>query len=145
MEIREASADDVMRLLSLADASPQAAHWGAGKYLERITAASGLVILAVEGDEIAGFVVARITAPECEIENLAVMPRLQRRGYGRALVRSVIGAARQAACEAIWLEVRESNQAARRLYAACGFSPIVRRIRYYSEPVEDAILLRRTL
>jgi ribosomal-protein-alanine N-acetyltransferase len=42
----------------------------------------------------------------------------------------------------LFLEVRESNAAARALYAARGFEPIARRARYYRKPVEDAIVLR---
>ena len=44
-----------------------------------------------------------------------------------------------------FLEVRESNRAARALYASRGFTEIGRRQAYYRRPVEDALVLRRVL
>ncbi len=82
----------------------------------------------------AGFLVWRITGPdEYEVLNLAVAPRYRRRGVARALLAAVI-------CSGKWfLEVRESNTAARRLYASAGFQEIGRRRGYYSNPREDAV------
>jgi ribosomal-protein-alanine N-acetyltransferase len=45
----------------------------------------------------------------------------------------------------VYLEVRDSNYRARRLYGSCGFKEVGRRRSYYRLPVEDAIVLRRTL
>ena len=44
----------------------------------------------------------------------------------------------------IFLEVREGNTAARRLYEKLGFSEISRRKAYYSSPVEDAVIMQRS-
>nr|MCU0626508.1 GNAT family N-acetyltransferase [Gemmatimonadaceae bacterium] len=56
-----------------------------------------------------------------------------------------IEAAVAAGCEAIWLEVRVSNAAARALYERRGFTLVGRRRGYYRKPVEDALVLRRSL
>jgi len=45
----------------------------------------------------------------------------------------------------VYLEVRDSNDRARRLYRSSGFEEVGRRRRYYRRPVEDAIVLRRTM
>ena len=51
----------------------------------------------------------------------------------------------QAGVRSLYLEVRESNSAARALYAALGFQQVGRRRGYYQHPSEDALLLKRDL
>jgi ribosomal-protein-alanine N-acetyltransferase len=74
------------------------------------------------------------------LENVAVGEPSRRRGLGRQLVAALADAARQQHARAIFLEVRESNAAARALYRASGFQESGRRSGYYSCPTEDAIL-----
>jgi [ribosomal protein S18]-alanine N-acetyltransferase len=93
---------------------------------------------------LAGYVIARIVARQGEIANIAVDPVRQGLGLGGKLLDAAVDAAESAECEAVWLEVRVSNDAARRLYESRGFAPIGRRRRYYRTPVEDALVLRRT-
>lgn len=90
-----------------------------------------------------GYVVARIVAQQGEIANIAVDPAFQSTGLGGKLLDAAIAAAEAAECEAVWLEVRVSNDPARRLYASRGFEMIGRRRGYYRSPVEDALVLRR--
>ena len=90
-----------------------------------------------------GYVVARIVAQQGEIANIAVNPAFQSTGLGGKLLDAAIAAAEAAECEAVWLEVRVSNDPARRLYASRGFEMIGRRRGYYRSPVEDALVLRR--
>ena len=93
---------------------------------------------------VSGYVIARIVARQGEIANIAVAPLRQRTGLGGTLLDAAVDAAEAAECEAVWLEVRVSNNAARRLYESRGFAPIGRRRGYYRTPVEDALVLRRT-
>jgi [ribosomal protein S18]-alanine N-acetyltransferase len=102
-------------------------------------------LVAAAADGVAGYVVAQDAADEAEILNLAVAPARQRGGIGRALVvRALTTVAERGACR-VFLEVRESNSAARALYAALGFKEVGRRSRYYRRPVEDAIVLRAAI
>jgi ribosomal-protein-alanine N-acetyltransferase len=94
---------------------------------------------------IAGYVVARIVARQGEIANIAVDPAHQGTGLGGRLLDAAVAAADAQESEAVWLEVRVSNEPARRLYASRGFEPIGRRRGYYRSPVEDALVLRRSL
>jgi ribosomal-protein-alanine N-acetyltransferase len=82
---------------------------------------------------------------ECEIEFAMVQPDARRRGAGRTLVREAAEWAERMGAKELWLEVRESNEAARRLYAACGFAVTGRRRGYYADPAEDALLMRLAL
>ena len=92
-----------------------------------------------------GYLVAWFVLDEGEIANLAVVPTVRRRGVARALLESIIEEARDSRIARLFLEVRESNGAARALYTSMGFTPVARRPRYYRKPVEDAIVLRLEL
>ncbi|HXO84069.1 MAG TPA: ribosomal protein S18-alanine N-acetyltransferase [Gemmatimonadales bacterium] len=101
-----------------------------------------LFLVAEEQDTIAGYVVALEAADEGEILNLAVGEGGRRRGLGRALVQAIVEALSERGVRQVYLEVRESNAAARALYATFGFKDVGRRKAYYRRPVEDAIVLR---
>ena len=94
---------------------------------------------------LAGYLIAWFVLDEGEIANLAVVPAARRRGIARALLDAIVAEARGSGIARVFLEVRESNAAARALYASLGFTPIARRTRYYRKPVEDAIVLRLEL
>ena len=95
----------------------------------------------IEPGPIAGYIVARETAGELHINNVAVRPEFRRRGIGEALLNRVIEEARRRKANAAFLEVRSANQAAQALYEKCGFRAIARRANYYSEPLEDAVVM----
>jgi [ribosomal protein S18]-alanine N-acetyltransferase len=101
-----------------------------------------LFLVAEDQGRIAGYVVALDAADEGEILNLAVAEGGRRRGLGRALVEAIVAALSERGVRQVYLEVRESNAAARALYAAFGFKDVGRRQAYYRRPVEDAIILR---
>lgn len=88
-----------------------------------------------------GWLVARITDTECELENIIVEENSRRTGVGKLLLNTLIAHARERGSEII-LEVRTSNLAGRAFYENFGFEPVGSRKNYYSEPVEDAIVYR---
>jgi ribosomal-protein-alanine N-acetyltransferase len=94
---------------------------------------------------VAGYVVAWYVMDEGELANLAVAPDARRQGIGKALLDAMFVDAAGRGTSQVFLEVRESNVAARQLYATRGFEEVGRRQRYYRSPVEDALILRRTL
>jgi len=98
-----------------------------------------------DAGSVLGYVVAWFVADQGEIANIAVSPDQRGRGVGRALLDAALGEAAARGIAAVFLEVRDSNQRARELYASRGFEEVGRRRRYYRRPVEDAIVLRRTL
>jgi len=92
-----------------------------------------------------GFLVASHSTPEWELENIVVAPAVQRKGIGRKLLDGLLAAARETNGEAVFLEVRASNRAARAFYEQTGFRQHGRRKSYYSNPIQDAILYRMVL
>ena len=102
--------------------------------------------VAESGDGgLAGYVVAWYVLDEGELANLAVAPHLRKRGIGKSLLDAMLVDARRRGVAQVYLEVRESNAAARQLYRANEFVEVGRRKGYYRSPVEDALILRRTL
>jgi [ribosomal protein S18]-alanine N-acetyltransferase len=94
---------------------------------------------------LAGYVIAWYVLDEGELANLAVAAELRRAGVAQALLDAMLADALSRRVSQIFLEVRESNAAARQLYAANSFLEIGRRKLYYRKPREDALILRRTL
>lgn len=94
---------------------------------------------------VVGYVVAWFVADEGQIANLAVAPSAWGCGIGRSLLDSALREAVLRKATEVFLEVRDSNDRARELYRSRGFEEIGRRRGYYRRPVEDAIVLRRTL
>lgn len=94
-----------------------------------------------------GFLLGQVVAGEAELLTLAVAPAARRQGLGRALVEGFLAEARARGAETAFLEVAETNAAARSVYAAAGFAPTGRRRGYYrgAGQVVDAILMGRSL
>lgn len=139
--IRSATLEDVPAILALEQSAPGAAHWTSEQYNKLVD--SGVVLVAEEPEKagkLCGFLCAKAVAGEWGIENVAVSAELLRRGIANELVRELIHRATNDAASAILLEVRESNLPARRLYEKHGFRKVGRRVLYYRDPVEDAIL-----
>jgi ribosomal-protein-alanine N-acetyltransferase len=90
---------------------------------------------------VVGYVVTWVAADEGDLSNLAVVPEMRRRGLGGRLLDAAIERARAAGVRALYLEVRESNATALRLYSSRRFASVGRRQRYYRQPVEDALIL----
>lgn len=90
---------------------------------------------------IAGYIVARETAGELHINNVAVRQQYRRCGYGALLLGCVLNEARRKQAIAAFLEVRKGNSAAQALYEKCGFKAIAKRPNYYTDPPEDAVVM----
>lgn len=90
-----------------------------------------------------GYAIAWRVLDEAELANLAVESTSRQAGVGTQLLDAVLSDAGQPSVKRVYLEVRESNVAARRLYASRGFAEVGRRKKYYRGPDEDALVLRR--
>lgn len=89
------------------------------------------------------FCVCWVIFDELHINTLAVAPDSRRSGLATFLLRQVMAQAAAAGARKATLEVRASNTAALALYARLGFHVAARRPRYYTQPVEDALILWR--
>ncbi len=94
-----------------------------------------------DGGVLAGYALASVAADQGEILNLGVDPAAQRRGLGRLLLDAMLDMFRREQVASVFLEVRQSNEAAIRLYGAAGFRPLSTRRRYYRYPTENALTM----
>ena len=80
---------------------------------------------------------------ELHVNNLAVAQAYRRRGIGTALMTFVLNEGTRLGAHRATLEVRRSNEAARQLYERLGFLAAGVRRAYYTNPIEDALVLWR--
>jgi ribosomal-protein-alanine acetyltransferase len=154
-------------MLDLERQCPTAAHWSERQYEEPFRTKEGSCdrfVLVADGSAEAtergsasgsrsesasspllGFLIAHHLHPEWELQNLVVAPDVRRRGLATKLFSALLTRARETNSESVFLEVRESNHAARALYARLRFEESGRRRLYYASPQEDAVLYRLAL
>lgn len=140
--IRPAVAADVLSV-GLIERQSFSDPWGSHEFTT--AAASPDTIFSVAVDEsgvVVGYIIAVAVVDEAEILNLAVHPAHRGCGVGGQLLDWVLDALRRSGAENVYLEVRESNDDARKLYASRGFDEVSRRRGYYRHPPEDALVLR---
>lgn len=97
--------------------------------------------------EYIGYMIAMIALRECHLLNICIRPNYQRLGYGRKLMGFLLDFVKAKNVNVVFLEVRQSNQAALALYNEYGFNEISVRKNYYpsEQGQEDAIVLALTL
>lgn len=100
-------------------------------------------ILRLPAERVAAFCSCWIVAGELHVNTMAVDPRYRRLGLATHLMRQVMKEAIARGAMRATLEVRESNEPARRLYESLGFEVTAVRSRYYTQPEEDALILWR--
>ena len=132
---------DIEDVLAIQAASPEIAQWSLWDY-DRVARGEmpGWVTESERG-EIAGFIVARRIANDLEILNFAVRPTARRQGIGAALLGEALRWGSAFSAGQAFLEVRASNLATLRFYEQHKFQVTGRRPRYYTAPIEDALVL----
>jgi [ribosomal protein S18]-alanine N-acetyltransferase len=150
--VRHATAEDIPAMMALEQAATVASHWSRKQYEQIFAlAATGAELMSSEQDRkallveeqsVQGFLIGRSLGEEWEIENIVVAGSARKRGLGTHLLSHFLWEAHRYGARAVFLEVRESNCAARALYGKCGFRQSGRRKAYYHHPTEDAILYR---
>jgi [ribosomal protein S18]-alanine N-acetyltransferase len=142
VEVRSLVARDVEAVVAIQSACPGIAQWTMWDY-DRVARGEMTGWISEEVGSVSGFLVARRVGSDLEILNFAVQPNKRRRGIGAALLRASLDWGKSFLSEKAILEVRASNLAALRFYERFGFQVAGRRPRYYTAPIEDALLLTR--
>ena len=164
VRVRPAEPPDLPRLVEIASHSVTAAQWNQAEYLKlfaidqhqaepqvhpQIVNAesqgqpkSRTALVVEQSGRVVGFIVGQQLEDEWEIENIAVTGEARRCGLGSRLVGELLDMVRSRGGKSVFLEVRESNRAARSLYEKWAFIEVGRRKMYYQNPAEDALLLQ---
>ncbi len=128
-------------------------RWTAQSYLEELKNATAILRRLVAHDNSTiGFIVGRTvvggdvdTQLDAEIYNIAVAGHHQRTGCGQILFDAFVETCKERKVRNIWLEVRESNEKARRFYEKNGFESVQTRPSFYDNPREHALLMKLVL
>lgn len=142
--IRPARPDDLPRLLELERAC-YSDPWSARGLEEALAPPAGFGLVAEGARGVVGYLIARDVGGSGEILNLAVAPGARRRGLAQDLVAGALEVMASQGATEVFLEVRESNAAARALYDRAGFRVTGMRRGYYRSPTEDALVMRLEL
>jgi len=143
--VRPASVLDLPAMAAIERAS-FADPWSEPMFRDSLASPARIVLVAEDADgAVQGFAVAQSAAGDADVLDIAVLPAARGRGVGAALLRAALVRCVESGADQIALEVRESNVAARALYTRLGFTEVGRRKRYYQAPVEDGLLMHRSL
>src|SRR4029077_17387402 len=145
VRVRPTTEADLARLVEIAAHSVTAAQWNQAEYAKLFAPAamqSRATLVIEDSGDMVGFIVGKQIDQEWEIENIAVTGDARRRGLGTRLLGEFLDLVRDRGGREIFLEVRESNHAARALYEKWAFVEAGRRKMYYLDPPEDALILK---
>ena len=122
--------------------------WTHGNFVDSLVAGHVAHVLRAANGALAAYSVAMKGVQEMHLLNLTVSPSWERRGHARALLDALVAQCRRERNEALWLEVRPSNQRAREVYARYGFTDVGLRRAYYpaaGSQREDACVMRLSI
>ncbi len=122
------------------ECASQADPWSLQHFADELDSRVATLDLYWCGKQLAGFLCSWLIAGELQIQNLATLPQMRRRGIAARLLDHAIARSRQQGLNSVWLEVRVSNRAAIALYERFGFSVNGTRSAYYADG-EDALIM----
>ena len=117
--------------------------WSENSIASELKNPLSLWMVAVDGQQVAGYVGSQSVMGEADMMNIAVSSKFRRMGIAQELVERLVAQLREKDVYSLTLEVRASNEPAKALYGKLGFSQVGRRPNYYRNPKEDALILRK--
>lgn len=140
MELRRSKPDDATKIAKMEEKYfPDA--WSKKDIFSYICSEGGMCFSAISDGEVIGYIIGRVIAPEGEIYRIAVEEGLRGRGIGYRLLSYALKTERGRGLESVFLEVREKNTPAIRLYTSFGFREISIRKNYYKNPTDNAKIM----
>ncbi len=117
--------------------------WSENSIRSELTNPLSLWLVALDGEQVVGYVGSQTVLDESDIMNVAVSPARRRQGIAAGLLLELERRLKEKAVHSLTLEVRASNQPAQTLYETLGYVQVGRRPNYYAKPKEDALILRK--
>lgn len=150
--IRNIEASHIGSLITLGKET-NLSPWTAQGYIDELKNERSIMLRLESGDNnTIGFIVGRLViasndelAVDAEIYNIAVDRSAQRKGNGQLLLDEFLKKCLQSFVRRVWLEVRETNSKAIAFYKRNGFTTITTRKHFYTDPCENALLMRLVL
>lgn len=142
MVVREMLVEDLDQVMEIEN-QLFSVPWTREGYFTFLTRDNALFLVVEEKKQILGYCGILMVPDEGDVLNVAVRADRQREGIGHFLMESLIRLAGDLGVRILHLEVRNSNETALRLYERVGFHKEGIRRAYYTDPVEDAVLMTR--
>ena len=150
--IANMSEHDLLEVVEIEEQS-RLSRWGWAAYYAELQGINRPLMLVARitnsplarGNSIAGYIVARLSAGELHINNVAVRTEFRGQGIGKELLTRILAQGKNLNATVAFLELRAGNTVAHSLYEKAGFVPVGKRRNYYSDPVEDAVTMTAQL
>ncbi|MBP3569171.1 MAG: ribosomal protein S18-alanine N-acetyltransferase [Lachnospiraceae bacterium] len=144
MQIRPMTREDCEQVAAI-EAVSFSVPWSLNAFLDTVERENYRYVVAEEAGKILGYCGFCFVLDEAEIPNVCVKAEARQKGIGRRMMSALLDIAKNLGITVLFLEVRESNAPARQLYESLGFLTDGVRKKFYEQPVEDAVLMSKTL
>lgn len=144
MQVRPMTIDDCEQVAAI-EAASFSMPWSLSAFTDTVEKENFRYFVAEEGGEILGYCGFLFVLDEAEIPNVCVKSSARKQGVGKQMMTELINEAAKIGIATLFLEVRESNTAARTLYKSLGFTEDGIRKNFYEQPVEHAVLMSKAL
>ena len=139
--IRPADERDLVRILRI-EKECFSDPWSINLFRSALAEPHTRIFVLEDGEKgVLGYTVSAVVLDEGPLDNLAVTASERGQGHGRMLLDNALKDAQNSGVKRFFLEVRESNEKAIKLYEKAGFTRLAVRRAYYQDPVEDAIVM----
>ena len=142
MTFREMLVEDLDQVVEIEN-SLFSVPWSKEGFFTFLIKDESMFFVVEEKGKILGYCSMQIVLDEGDILNVAVRRERQKEGIGYFLVDSMLMMAEARGVRTVHLEVREGNDTVRRLYQRLGFTEDGLRKNYYTDPLENAVLMTR--
>ena len=144
MTFREMLVEDLEQVVDI-EQNLFSVPWTKEGFLTYLMKKDTMFFVVEEKERILGYCSMMTVLDEGDILNVAVRSDRQKEGIGQFLVDSMLRMAEMEGIRLVHLEVRQGNGTARRLYQRLGFKEDGLRRDYYENPVENAVLMTKTM
>ena len=136
--MKECHLDEVVVLENASFSEP----WSKQAFKDTINSEEYIYLVAIFENKVVGYAGCYIALDEGNVTNIAVDADYRRVGIGNELMVQLKRLLEERSVSSVFLEVRESNEAAQRLYESCGYEEVGMRKNFYSKPQENAIVMK---
>ena len=144
MQIRLMTKEDCYQVAAI-EKDSFSMPWSLQAFTDTVEKENFRYFVAEEQGEILGYCGFLFVLDEAEIPNVCVKASARKQGIGRQMMAVLLEEAAKLGIAVLFLEVRESNVAARTLYKSLGFTEDGIRKNFYEQPAEHAVLMSKTL
>lgn len=124
---------------------PHGAPWQENQFILDVQSDQSIYFCVYEHNQLIAFLSFRLMFDQIEIDHVVVHPNWQNKQIAQQLCQRLFEYATKHEVVEIFLEVRQSNYKAYQLYQKAGFEQIAIRKAYYHAPIEDALIMRKTI